>query len=147
MAIKRTPEHQEAYDKLSPEEKASLDSILEKANKQANIFVSIVLVGIVGGCVAIFSNIGESAKEPEEFDSIYARVYCKDQIKRRLKDPSSYKFYSARVLNTSGKYKEYGAATIDFGATNSFGGMIRQTAICDKYNENGTDYIRVNILP
>ena len=75
----------------------SVDKIMKKANMQANIFVSIVLVGIVGGCVAIFNNINESAKEPEEFDSIYARVWCKDQIKSQLKDPSSYKFYSAKV--------------------------------------------------
>ena len=125
----------------------SLDKIMKKANMQANIFVSIVLVGIVGGCVAIFNNINESAKEPEEFDLIYARVWCKDQIKSQLKDPSSYKFYSAKVLRTSGEYNQYGAATIEFGAKNSFGGMIRQTAICDKFNRSGTDYIRVNILP
>ena len=108
---------------------------------------AVFLVGIIGGCVAIFNNISESAKEPDEFDTIYARIWCKDQIKSQLKDPSSYKFYSAKVLRTSGAYKQYGAATKEFGAKNSFGGMIRQTAICDKFNKNGTDYIRVNILP
>lgn len=108
--------------------------------------VTVFLLAIIGGCVAVFNNLGNSSK-PKEFDSIYARVWCKDQIKSQLKDPSSYKFYSAKVLRTSGEYKEYGAATIEFGAKNSFGGMIRQTAICDKFNKNGTDYIRVNILP
>ena len=117
-----------------------------KAGLGLTLFVYVFIFGIIGGCVAVFNNLGNSSK-PKEFDSIYARVWCKDQIKRQLKDPSSYKFYSVKVLRTSGEYNQYGAATIDFGAKNSFGGMVRQTAICDKFNENGTDYIRVNILP
>ena len=74
MAIKRTPEQQEAYDKLSPEEKASLDSILEKANKQANILTALVLAAIIGGCVAIFNSGNEPKRnkyytpEIQDFD-------------------------------------------------------------------------------
>ena len=107
----------------------------------------IFLTGIIGGCVYIFNNVNESAKEPDEFNSIYARVYCADLIKDKLKDPSSYKVYGVKILGQSGAYNQYGAATIDFGAKNSFGGMVRRTAKCLKYNENGTDYLRVNILP
>ena len=33
----------------------SVDDILNNANRNANIFVSIVLVGIIGGCVAILN--------------------------------------------------------------------------------------------
>ena len=110
-------------------------------------YVAVGLVAIIGGCVALFNNGSESVKEPREFDDIYAKIWCKDQIKEQLKDPNSYKFYSAKVLRTSGEYKQYGAATIDFGATNSFGGMVRQTAICDKFERDGKDYLRVNILP
>ena len=111
------------------------------------IFVYVFIFSIIGGCVALFNNGSESVREPDEFDSIYARIWCKDQIKEQLKDPNSYKFYSATILRTTGEYKEYGAARIDFGATNSFGGMVRQTAICDKFERGGKEYIRVNILP
>ena len=150
-----TPEEQEAYDKLSPEEKAKLaKEVEEKAKKELDRltkkytpFVTVGLVAIIGGCVALINNGGGSVKEPREFTDIYAKIWCKDGIKEQLKDPSSYKFYSAKVVKTSGKYKQYGAATIDFGATNSFGGMVRQTAICDKFERNGKEYIRVNILP
>ena len=155
MAIKRTPEQQAAYDKLTPEEQAELDKTVEKLNAEATpqklaaygALLFLMLGGLIGGCVYIFNNVKESAKEPDEFNSIYARVKCDDLIKDKLKDPSSYKFYGVKILKQSGAYKQYGAATIDFGAKNSFGGMVRQTAICDKYNENGTDYLRVNILP
>ncbi len=117
-----------------------------KQQETAGLIVAgVFLVGIIGGCVAIFSN-GNSSK-PREFDDIYAKIWCKDQIKEQLKDPSSYKFYSATVLETSGANKEYGSARIDFGAKNSFGGMVRQTALCDKFRKSGTDYLRVNILP
>ena len=120
---------------------------LKKELKFGVPFITVGLVAIIGGCVALINNGGESVKEPREFDDIYAKIWCKDQIKEQLKDPNSYKFYSAKVLRTSGEYKQYGAATIDFGATNSFGGMVRQTAICDKFERGGKEYIRVNILP
>ena len=131
--------------KNTTEEKANEE--LDELSKKLQPYVAVGLVAIIGGCVALINNGGGSVKEPEEFDEIYARIWCKDGIKEQLKDPSSYKFYSADVVRTFGKYKQYGAATIDFGATNSFGGMVRQTAICDKLERNGKEYIRVNILP
>ena len=137
---------QDYRDSLTPEQKASTN----KFNQQVQGSCAFLIIGwivIIGGCVALINNGGGSVKEPREFDEIYAKIWCKDGIKEQLKDPSSYKFYSADVVRTFGKFKQYGAATIDFGATNSFGGMVRQTAICDKFERNGKEYIRVNILP
>ena len=52
-------------------------------------YVVVGLVAIIGGCVALFNNGSESVKEPREFDDIYAKIWCKDQIKEQLKDPNS----------------------------------------------------------
>ena len=126
---------------------ASLDQELVTINKVAWALTILLFAGIVGGCTAIFNNVRKANNKPREFDSIYARVYCDDLIKDKLKDPSSYKFYSVKILEQTGSYNQYGSATLEFGAKNSFGGMVRRVAICDKYNEFGKDYLRVNILP
>ena len=80
-----TPEEQEAYDKLSPEEKAKLaNEVEEKAKKELDKltkkytpFVTVGLVAIIGGCVALINNGGGSVKEPREFTDIYAKIWSR----------------------------------------------------------------------
>ena len=62
-SIKRTPEQQAAYDKLSPEEKKALDKAVDKLNAEATpqklvtygVLLFLMLGGLIGGCVAFLN--------------------------------------------------------------------------------------------
>ena len=89
----------------------------------------------------IFYVIGSLAPEydasKEEFGISTIKVYCGKQVKEKLVDPDSYIFESAQVLATSGDYKQYGLGVLYFRSKNSFGGYVRGTAECKKFDKDG----------
>ena len=89
----------------------------------------------------IFYVIGSLAPEydasKEEFDEATIKVYCVKQVKDQLVDPDSYVFESAQVLATTGAYKQYGLGVLYFRSKNSFGGYVRGTAECKKFDQEG----------
>ena len=89
----------------------------------------------------IFSVIGSFSPEydasKEEFDEATIKVYCGKQVKDQLVDPDSYKFESAKVLRRTGTYKQYGLGVLYFRSKNSFGGYVRGTAECKKFDQEG----------
>ena len=89
----------------------------------------------------IFSVIGSFSPEydasKEEFDEATIKVYCGKQVKDQLIDPDSYKFESAKVLRRTGTYKQYGLGVLYFRSKNSFGGYVRGTAECKKFDQDG----------
>ena len=101
----------------------SVDEILNNANRNANIFVSIVLVGIVGGCVSFYNYLVQDRPMSEDDIKIQKIILCKNLIKANLKDPNSFKY-----LNGIHNQKETGI--IRYSATNSFGGRVQEVFRC-----------------
>jgi len=85
-----TPEEQEAYDKLSPEEKAKLaKEVEEKAKaelkKQAKFgipFIAVGLVVIIGGCAAILNQEYEPKRNPNLEGTVQDFDVCVKKQKR-----------------------------------------------------------------
>ena len=101
--------------------------------------------------VVIFSVIGSFSPEydasKEEFDEATIKVYCGKQVKDQLVDPDSYVFESAQVLATTGAYKQYGLGVLNFRSKNSFGGYVKGTAECKKFDQDrdGGAWIKATI--
>jgi len=113
----------------------------------------LVLGGLVllfGGCVRFLSAYGSSdtkgvMAEFGPFTEAQARLFCKDEMKRKLRDPGSLRIEDVRIVSQDG---HLGTAAIDYQAKNGFGGMNRSTAICKKYknpNAGGRVYIKVSL--
>ena len=94
--------------------------------------------------LSLLASCGPS--EPRAWDTIAAKATCGSRIKTLLRDPDSYEFESATILETSGPYNEYGKAYIIYRAKNGFGGYVRGGAECEKYNNNGVPYIKARLL-
>lgn len=64
-------------------------------------------------------------------------VMAENNLKKKLNDPGSYKRYnySQRIIG-EGKVVN----TIDYGAKNKFGGMVRNIAIIETLTEDGKMY-------
>ena len=97
---------------------------------------------VLAGVVAM----GCGPSTPDEFTEIAAKVYCRTQIKKLLRDPDSYQHISARVLSTSGTYDQYGKAIISFRSKNGFGGYVNGTAECEAYNNGGERWVKAKLL-
>lgn len=98
---------------------------------------AVVLTGIaLGGC----------EDTPDEFTKISAKVYCGSLIKKQLRDPDSYRFEAAKIVSTSGEYKQYGEALISFRSKNGFGGYVKGVATCTAYEQDGKLWHRVKLL-
>ena len=98
--------------------------------------------------VAVFLSIlsGCAPSEPRAWDTIGAKAVCGSRIKTLLRDPDSYEFESASILETSGEYNEFGKAYIIYRAKNFFGGYVRGGAECERYEQNGVPYIKARLL-
>ena len=101
-------------------------------------FVFVMLMGLLG-------SLSQDDNKPDTWDEIAAEVYCKDRIKQLLRDPDSYQFSSAEILETTGENSEYGTARISFRAKNGFGGYNANSAICEAYPNNGERWIKAQL--
>lgn len=90
----------------------------------------------------IGSMVGDGDNSTDTFDDISAKVYCRDLIKKQLRDPDSYKFEQAVVLSSDG---QYGKARVYFRSKNGFGGYVRGSATCTAYDNNGSRWFRAVI--
>lgn len=102
------------------------------------LFVLVIFLGIL-------SSLSPDANKPDAWDEIAAKVYCEDRIKQLLRDPDSYQFSSAEILETSGENSEFGKARISFRAKNGFGGYNANTATCEAYPNNGERWIKAQL--
>ena len=84
---------------------------------------------------------------PDEFTESAARIGCEDVIKSLLRDPDSYQFESATVVETKGTYSQWGEAVVKFRSRNGFGGYTSGAARCKKYpHTDGQAWHRAEII-
>ena len=103
---------------------------------------------VLSGCAAVLAAtiaVGCSPSTPDEWDQIRAKVYCKRQIKKLLRDPDSYQFISAQIVATSGEYDQYGTAVIRFRSKNGFGGYVNGAAVCEAYDNGGELWVKAKL--
>lgn len=96
--------------------------------------VSFYLVGLVIVISAISCSLeGNKVAEGRELYKLY--------FKKVLKDPESLKIYEEEYANLG----NYVIWTIDYGARNSLGGMVRETIEIETYTEkvvvDGHEYL------
>jgi len=104
------------------------------------IFICIIVFGIV---IYKENNIVLTEKEK------YA-VQCINTLKESLKDPESLVIHNVYFLDGSGKFEadENGwneILIVDYNATNSYGGSIRDTTVFNQLHEvmeDGGDYFK-----
>ena len=96
-----------------------------------------VFLSLLAGC---------GPSKPRAWEKTVAKAVCGSRIKNLLRDPDSYEFESARILETSGEFNEFGKAYIIYKAKNGFGGYTRGEAECERYEQNGDPYIKVRLL-
>ena len=75
--------------------------------------------------------------EPDKWDKISAEVYCKKPLLTLLRDPGSYEFKEAYILERNGEYDQYGKAIINYRSKNGFGGYVTGLAECDRFDRDG----------
>lgn len=103
---------------------------------------------LFAGCVKLVgsnSNTSGVMAEFGPFTEAQARLFCKDEMKRKLRDPGSLRIEDVRITSQDG---HLGTAAIDYQAKNGFGGMNRSTAICEKYENPAAGdrvYIKVSL--
>ena len=108
---------------------------------KAKLALTTAIAALVGTLA-----IGCGPSTPDEFTKTTAKVYCKRQIKKLLRDPDSYQFISATVTSTSGQYDQYGKALVSFRSKNGFGGYVNGTAECEVYNNAGETWTKAKLL-
>ena len=104
-----------------------------------------VLLSSSAAVLAAVVAIGCGPSTPDEWDQIAAKVYCKRQIKKLLRDPDSYQFISAQIVVTHGEYDQYGTAIIRFRSKNGFGGYVTNAAVCESYDNGGERWIKAKL--
>lgn len=85
-----------------------------------------------GGCDEKFLNDKKNDAEAKSILCQYISVTIRE-LRGKLKDPSSLTIYDAKIINS---YDENYSFTIqfDYGAKNSFGGMVRNTFTSRQYS-------------
>ena len=116
---------------------------LTPSEKKQGIGCAVVVVAILGGCVGLCSSV----ETETEWDAVKAQVYCANEIKKKLRDPDSYRFVSALVTRTEGAKNQFGSAVINYRAKNGFGGYVSGVASCKYWGEGEKSYIRVTLIP
>ena len=86
---------------------------------------AVFLIGIIGGCVAVFKDVTKERPKSAEDIKIEQLRFCEDLIKENFKDPSSYRRLTSRD-------EQIRTGIIRYSGTNSFGGRIRQTFDCNQ---------------
>lgn len=81
------------------------------------VFFVLILAGF-GGCTALVNHVNNSPEAIAKRQKAERKSACLDRLRSQLKDPDSL-----RVISYNGTYVEY-------TATNSFGGRIRNTHRC-----------------
>ena len=81
-----------------------------------------------------------------EWDEASAEGYCRGPLLTLLREPESYKFSKAIILEQSGSNKEYGKAIISFRSKNGFGGFVPSIAECDRFEKTGKNKTLVKII-
>ena len=87
------------------------------------IVLAIFVVGIIGGCVAVFKDVTKERPKSAEDIKIEQLRFCEDLIKENLKDPSSYKRLTSRN-------EQIATGIIRYSGTNSFGGRVQESFEC-----------------
>lgn len=81
--------------------------------------------------IALYNSPGSSEKraanEMAKNAPLYAEMACKDQVKARLKAPSTAEFSDVEAVGYAGSY----TVTGNVDAENSFGAALRSTFSCD----------------
>ena len=97
--------------------------------------ILVIALVIIGACTAKSTPDTEPKPDPEqqaqiakhgEMDAYLAEVLVKRHLKNSAKDPDSVKIYGMTELYRTPKGWAIGA---DWGARNSFGGMVRSSTI------------------
>jgi len=84
--------------------------------------------------------------EPDKWDKISAEVYCKKPLLTLLRDPGSYQFIEAFIIEKNGEYDQYGKAVISYRSKNGFGGYVSGLAECDRFNRDGENRLIVKLI-
>ena len=84
---------------------------------------AVFLIGIIGGCVAIFKDVTKERPKSAEDIKIEQLRFCEDLIKENLKDPSSYRRLTSRD-------EQIRTGIIRYSGTNSFGGRVQESFKC-----------------
>ena len=118
---------------------------IKKSNKQTSIMLVAILALVVVGLVKCVSSITapRTSDEFKEFDSYQARLYCKWELEKLLRDPSSLRIEDVTIVESDG---HLGIARIKYQAKNGFGGVNRRFATCRKYEDSaGTVRLKVDL--
>ncbi len=85
-----------------------------------------------GGCDKEFLN---ARKNDARNDTIECKYISRaiEELRDKLKDPNSLAIYGAEIINTYDENYSF-MVQFDYGATNSFGGMVRDIAISRPYS-------------
>lgn len=110
---------------------------LAKILSHALGFASFALLA-AGSTDSDTSSSSRSTK-PFAFTESNAGIYCRNVIKRLLRDPDSYK-YEAAVVSSSTE------ALIKFRSKNGMGGYTQGIASCTQYKKDGENWFRAQLL-
>ena len=99
--------------------------------------IAIIVLAIIGSFLP-------ETDENDSFDEISVKVYCGDLIKRRLNDPSSYKFESLRIVSRNPSDNPIGKAVIVYRAKNGFGGYVKNIADCEAFKVDNKVKYKIN---
>ncbi len=87
------------------------------------LVLAIFVVGIIGGCVAVFQDVTKEKPLTKEQLRLKSLQFCDDLIKENLKDPSSYRRINSRT-------EQIATGIIKYSGTNSFGGRVQESFKC-----------------
>ena len=113
-------------DKTSKKPKSQTVRSTKSYDAQRNLGLgvfAVFLIGIIGGCVAIFKDVTKDRPKSAEDIKIEQLRFCEDLIKENLKDPSSYR----RLTNRDEQIR---TGIIRYSGTNSFGGRVQESFEC-----------------
>lgn len=103
------------------------------------MFILVLGVALLGGCVAWLANRGDSSSSSggDGRDEFGAQVMCEQFVEDRLKAPATADFPSSSEYVVSGSGNSYTVqGYVD--AENSFGAKIRTNFVCE-VRDNGDD--------
>lgn len=85
-----------------------------------------------GGCDKEFLNARKNDARNDTIKCKYVSLAI-EELRDKLKDPNSLAIYGAKIINTYDENYSF-MVQFDYGATNSFGGMVRDIAISRPYS-------------
>ena len=132
------------YTKLG-KNKSLFEIRQERKKIPQHIAIGLLIGSLFGGCIAMVGSRGgeDDFGMYEKFDYVQARSMCSFILKEKLRDPNSLKIEDVTITNTE---NHLGTAAIKYQAKNGIGGMVRDTAICRKYEDkNGTVHLTVTL--